>query len=551
MGRFAFLLGDEAAGLIRSSRSAGHGPSRDVIDADIVYQPLRPRSANVAVCPPAHDHVLPVGVGTRPGDPPALRLADLTVSLEDDALVVRWAVTGQRVRFHSPHMLNPSAAPRVVRFLRQIDETHRLQPFDWGAASQLPFLPRLERGRVVLAPARWRLDRQLMRPAEPGDFRNAFEAFRQLWQVPDLVYLAEGDHRVTVDLDSADDMEELRRSLRRSSHVFLHERHPDPGQAWLPGPAGNHAAEIVVPVALDAAPDRGKSPRARGNTDRETVRYAPVDRRTRLAEPGSEWVFAKIYAPTVSQDDLLAGPIHDLVQQISGTGRSIQWHFLRYADPLHHLRLRFKLGEGEHWSDLATDVTRALRAHLAAGDVERLVFDTYDREIERFGGVRGIDLAEGVFTADSTAVLSLVHDVVRGRVPLDRTLLAVATVDDLLAALGLAAADREALATTMAGERTESAAAFRESGTTLRTLLDGGSPPEEVRNSLRCRRRAITSLVTPASQPAAWSAPSSGVLESLAHLHCNRLLGTDRPLERVVYGLLARTRHSIARWPAA
>ncbi|MEV5885363.1 lantibiotic dehydratase [Streptomyces sp. NPDC052020] len=545
LGRFAFLLGDEAPTLIRSLRSAGGAPARDLIDADIVYQPLRPRSANVALCPPVHDHVLPVGVGTQSTDPPALHLADLTVSLEDDALVVRWSVTGQRVRLHSPHMLNPSAAPRVVRFLRQIDETQRLQQFDWGAAARLPFLPRLERGRVVLTPARWRLDRRLMRPTERQDFRSAFAEFRQLWQVPDLVYLAEGDHRVTVDLDSPDDMEELRRSLRRSGHVFLHERYPDPEDAWLPGPAGNHAAEIVVPVALV----RAKSPRTEGNDDRASSRYSPVDRRTRLAQPGSQWVFAKIYAPTVNQDDLLAGPIHDLVRQVSATGRSTEWHFLRYADPLHHLRLRFKLRPGEHWSELATDVARALRADLDAGAVERLVFDAYDREIERFAGVRGMDLAEAVFTADSAMVLSLVRDVVRGRVSLDRTLLAVATVDDLLAALGLAAAEREALAAALAGERTASAAAFRESGATLRTLLDGGSPPEEVRHSLRRRRRAITSLGTPASLPAEWSAPGSGVAASFAHLHCNRLLGTDRPLERVVYGLLARTRHSIARWP--
>ncbi|MGW9597316.1 lantibiotic dehydratase [Streptomyces chartreusis] len=545
LGRFAFLLGEETPGLIRSLRSAGGPPAHDVIDADIVYQPLRPRSANVALCPPVHDHVLPVGAGTQPTEPPALRLADLTVSLEDDSLVVRWSVTGQRVRFHSPHMLNPSIAPRVVRFLRQIDESQRLQQFDWGAAAQLPFLPRLERGRIVLMPARWRLDRQTMRPTEPEDFRSAFAEFRQLWQMPRLVYLAEGDHRVTVDLDSADDMEELRRSLRRSSHVSLHERYPDPEQAWLPGPAGNHAAEIVVPVALS----RGKSPRTERSDDRATSRHSPVDRRTRLAEPGSRWVFAKIYAPTVNQDDLLAGPIHDLVQQVSATGRSTDWHFLRFADPLHHLRLRFKLKPGEHWSELATDVTRALRADLANGAVERLVFDTYDREIERFGGVRGIGLAEGVFTADSTMVLSLVRDVVRGRVPLDRTLLAVATVDDLLAALGLTATDREALATAMAGERTASAATFRESGATLRTLLDGGFPPAEIRHTLRRRRRAITSLVTPVSRPAEWSAPDSGVTASLAHLHCNRLLGTDRSLERVVYGLLARTRHSIARWP--
>jgi hypothetical protein len=163
LGRFAFLLGDEAARAIRTTSSR----TADAIDADIVYRPLHARAANVAVCPARSSHLVPVGVTVPDPDPdrPTISLADLTVGLDGESLAVRWVVTGQRVTFHSPHMLNATVAPRLVTFLLQLSGTTALWPFDWGAAGLLPLLPRVEHGRAVLSLARWRLDRSLM-PAD-------------------------------------------------------------------------------------------------------------------------------------------------------------------------------------------------------------------------------------------------------------------------------------------------------------------------------------------------------------------------------------------------
>ena len=46
-------------------------------------------------------------------------------------------------------------APPVVRFLEAltVGETRPLRPFVWGSAAGLPYLPRAEVGRAILAPA--------------------------------------------------------------------------------------------------------------------------------------------------------------------------------------------------------------------------------------------------------------------------------------------------------------------------------------------------------------------------------------------------------------
>ena len=542
LGRFAFLLGDKAARATRTTSSR----TADTIDADIVYRPLHARAGNVAVCPASSSHLVPIGVTIPDLDRPTISLADLTVGLDGDSLAVRWGVTGQRVTFHSPHMLNATVAPRLVTFLLQLSGTTALWPFDWGAAGLLPFLPRVEHGRAVLSLARWRLDRSLM-PTDRQGFRSAFDEFRSTWSLPDAVYLAEHDTRVTVHPDDAEDLAEIRRRLLRTGALTLQERYPDPAEAWLPGPDGAHVAEIVVPVALTIPPGTADSGRDR----RPPPRTAHV---ARFVHPGSDWVYAKIYAPTVHHDDLLAGPIHDLVADRSHSGMVTGWHFLRYADPLPHLRLRFRLSAPAHWSHVATAVADAVRPALRDGTGHRLTFDTYEREIERYGGPQGMEVAESVFSADSRAALALIRGLVCGWLTINRTSLAVISVDALLAELGLPAADREGLASQMAGDRTGSAAAFRESKDELRALLtpaqlaahkDGPT----IQRVLDTRRRTIAGSLDMTQHMAGWYPAATDVPASLMHMHCNRVLGVERVTERLVYGLIARTIHSIHQWP--
>ena len=70
--------------------------------------------------------------------------------------------------------------------------------------------------------------------------------------------------------------------------------------------------------------------------------------------------------------------------------------------------------------------------------ISRLALDSYDRELERYGGPRGLELCEDVFHADSTAVRQLLS--VPGH-PL--TDLLVASTAELLAGLGLDPGDVE------------------------------------------------------------------------------------------------------------
>jgi thiopeptide-type bacteriocin biosynthesis protein len=125
-------------------------------------------------------------------------------------------------------------------------------------------------------------------------------------------------------------------------------------------------------------------------------------------------------------------------------GLADSWFFIRYADPDPHLRLRFHGLPDRLSSQLFGQVCHWAGGLVERGVCARFVFDTYDAEIERFGGPEGLAESERLFHADS-----LRRRRSRARISSrewsaedDRTTLMALTVDDLLRSAGMAAAAR-------------------------------------------------------------------------------------------------------------
>jgi thiopeptide-type bacteriocin biosynthesis protein len=70
------------------------------------------------------------------------------------------------------------------------------------------------------------------------------------------------------------------------------------------------------------------------------------------------------------------------------------WLFIRYADPEPHLRLRFRG---------AALVDTALAGDVRAGRLWRLMHDTYERRLERYGGDAAMPLVERILRRCSIA----------------------------------------------------------------------------------------------------------------------------------------------------
>jgi thiopeptide-type bacteriocin biosynthesis protein len=125
-------------------------------------------------------------------------------------------------------------------------------------------------------------------------------------------------------------------------------------------------------------------------------------------------LYAVLESLPESHDRLLMELIAPVVREIRSDENLHSLFFVRYADPTWQLRFRVLGRPG--WID---DVVRpriesAIRPFSESGVIQGVEYGAYAREWERYGGPRGMELAERMFSCDSIACLELVDAEARG-----------------------------------------------------------------------------------------------------------------------------------------
>jgi lantibiotic biosynthesis protein len=128
------------------------------------------------------------------------------------------------------------------------------------------------------------------------------------------------------------------------------------------------------------------------------------------------------------------------------------------------------------------------------------------------------------------------------------------TADDLLCGLGVSEQDRAKAVGESVVLRNASGPAYRNRKRELRLLLRnpehfGGLPGGARITQIPAARRPIVESVAAKlrglASTGALTRDLRAVYGAFVHMHCNRLLGTDRKVERVAFGLVGRTRKGL------
>src|SRR6185369_9589299 len=130
-------------------------------------------------------------------------------------------------------------------------------------------------------------------------------------------------------------------------------------------------------------------------------------------------------------------PVRDFTSLATATERSDSWFFLRYSDPEPHIRVRFAGEPGRLTGELLPELCKWASRLMDEEKCLRFTLETYEREVERYGGFDGISIAELVFFHDAWAAVELLHLAKSTQMTLDRVTLALLSLDALLDGLGL------------------------------------------------------------------------------------------------------------------
>jgi thiopeptide-type bacteriocin biosynthesis protein len=531
-----------------------HAP--DALFAEIVHLP-EGRVGNITARPVMREWEIPyLGRSAAPRDR-QIPITDLMLSLEQERLVLRSHSLGREVipRLTNAHNYGPDSLP-IYRFLAALQQQN-LSPWlmwRWGPLASAEFLPRVRFGRTILAPARWRLTKEWLeetRAVRGAERYRRAQQWREQHRAPRWVIVADNDNRLPIDLDNPIGVEVMVDLAHRSANIGVEEMLPAPDDLPARGPEGRYVHEILVPFVQPVASIATPSAAAR----------APVTL-ARTFTPGSEWLYLKLYASAGHSDVLLREIIGPVAREAVAAGAADRWFFIRYADPDRHLRLRLH-GTPERLNQVVLPaLLRAADRARAGGLLWRVQLDTYEREIERYGGDQGMPLAERLFWADSEAVLDLLPGLSGDATADLRGWLAMVGTDRLLQDFGLSteakasvtAALRESLGLGIQVNkevRVRIGNKFRSERATLAGWLEPGGPMLEPWAAAAFERRSqrlapVVDDLRRQSRGGALSIDPSFLISSYVHMYLNRLFRSEQQRqEYVVYEYLERFYGSI------
>jgi thiopeptide-type bacteriocin biosynthesis protein len=420
-GRFISVLSLAERGALSAELADLPTADAGTVPAQLSFPPLLPDTAHVTRAP----HVLPLVISLqehRAASAAVLTPADLAVACDGRRMYLAAPGLGHRVEAAGMHALNLTEhTPPLARFLTELSRAQCAQVtvFDWGVAAAMPFLPRLRYGRIVLAPARWRLDAaELPGRDRPGaEWDIALSGWRDRRRLPRHVQLVQDDRLLPLDLDQVAHRSLLRQHLDRASSAVLAEAAPPQAYGW----SGGRAHDIVVPLKAVRPPAWPALPRP------TTARK--LSRAQMQTPAASSVLLAALYGDVRRQDAVLARHVPDLIRRLG----SPRWWFIRFRDPGQHLRLRIALPDPDDFADTAHTVSAWADELRTAGLLADLRYPTSYREMGRWGSGPAWDAAEKVFQADSRAVVA---QLTQPRRPQQRTLVAAHTFAIASAFLG-------------------------------------------------------------------------------------------------------------------
>lgn len=510
--------------------------------AEVVHLP-EGRLGNVIFRPVLRGHEIPF-LG-RSGGGERIPIQDLLVSVAAGRIVLRSRSLEREVvpRITCAFNLEHRASQPLHRFLGmlQYQDVASSLGFQWGALASAPWLPRVVHGKCVLALARWDVrgeDVATLKKAKRGERAAALHAVRERLQLPRRVALADYDNLLPLDLENPLSQDALFQLVKERASFTLTEIWPEAGSLPLEGEDGHFHHEIVAPFVLrDTPPSSRETPPRTGEGARSFA-------------PGSSCAYFKLYTGAGTADLVLKTLVQPVVQEALALGLAERWFFLRYRDPRPHLRLRFF---GPRALELVPLLHARAKPFLEDGRIARLQLDTYERELERYGGDRGVSLAEEVFAADSACALALVQATPGDQGADLRWRLLVRGVDQLLEDLGFALEAKRAFAKKeKEGYGAELGAQdafwrqlgqrFRRERASLEALLDrtkdASSPHAKALAAFALRSERLRALVP---ELRALPLPLEELAQSYVHLHANRLLRTaQRAQEACLHYFLER-----------
>ncbi|MFJ8641896.1 lantibiotic dehydratase [Streptomyces sp. NPDC093610] len=535
-GRFAHVLPPAE----QEALAATYHGAPDVLTAQLVFPPRRHRNENVTRTPRLLPHVIELS-GPREADVMTIQLTDIAVTADPRSFHLVRLSTCRRIDVRVLHALEGGTqTPPLARFLAEVANGRyaAYKPFDFGAGSRLPFLPRVRYRRTILTQARWLLMAHDLpgRKAPTEEWEHAFDAWRDRLRVPMQVAMIEYDQRLPLDLSHPVHRRVLRAHLDSTRRLELREVPDGEAHGWI-----GRAHEIWLSLGRPQP----------GTTDVPAFRPTTSPAREQHLPGAGNMLLAQLHAHPRRYDEILSRHLPRLLAAFDEQPPA--WWFTRHremARPDADQRLDLTLhlppeAYGTAAQYICTWADNLHRLGLSSG----LILAPYQPQTGRFGRAAAMDAAHQVFAADSAAALAQIQLTERTDAVAPQALAAASALRLITPLAPNSAAAEEWLVRNLPQSKGRLDRALRgqvlelaaPNGASALAALSGGSAVTEAWRARTAAVDAYRNTLTGQRDPL-------DVARSLLHQHHVRALGVDPRTEETTLRLVrtAALQHRMA-----
>ncbi len=377
----------------------------DTIFAEIVHLP-EARVGNVIARPQLRKYEIPIGVRTAE-NAEIISLDDIRVSVSNGKIKLRSLKYDKEIipRMSNAHNYSMSEIPAYY-FLCTLQNQDVISGvnFNWRQLANEPYLPRIEYDKVILSSQKWVISLKETQIDEKLSTEKALEKLRTYFQtknIPAPLTFGQGDNILPLFVDDDINLTLFWHELKKMKNLSVEEMLYNEDNLFIKDKEGNgYTNEFIIPHLSDSS----KSKKAI-QTSISTKIDSTIQREYTI---GSEWIYFKIYCGVSTADELLIQKLFPLAAQLRQENTITEWFFIRYADPDHHLRIRFK-GKGDFYKKVIEKMYENLNENLETKSVWKIQIDTYQREIERYGS-KNMANSEFLFHKESELICKILQN---------------------------------------------------------------------------------------------------------------------------------------------
>jgi lantibiotic biosynthesis protein len=550
-GRFSYMMEGEKELFDTLNDEITNLNNDDYITCEVVYLPSETRNANVTRNIHSSQYELALFTNSSKDEFHRLSLNDILIGIENDKFYAKSKALNKKLIITMNNMLNTRTAPNAIRFLYDVSlEGKKIWfNFPWDTIyNDYPFIPKIEYKNFVISPQKWVLNKIInkKRKLDFREFRYHFEKFISDYNVPKYVYLTFADNRILINTTNEFCIRILHHEYNnRLGNIILCSFEEANYNIVNDLAEEEYICELVIPLVKIKKENNEVYLKNKKSNSVSSIAE------TRLKLPFEDWMYLKLYGINSSAEDLIAFHISEYSRDKLTKGEIEKYFFMRYADPEPHIRLRFNSTE-KKLLNMYPDIKKWLRSLIEKGLLSHFTIDTYEKEIERYGGTKLINYAETLFCFDSIVVEDILRLKRLKSINFSDEVIGMISIIHYMEQFGL---DFESQLHFLQQQvnKSDYRDDFKQNRSYYMNVcntdnnwegLRGTDEGELLLNILNQRNTIIKDYVSEISKGLETSSELS-ILDSVIHLHCNRLFGIDRDFENKVRTLVSHTLYAL------